>query len=164
MMKRRDVMVFGGCALLLTQPVYAEAKSAMVDAIQVIKSQRRLDLLGGGSVLKSYDVRLGNQPVGAKRFEGDGRTPEGQYIIDRRIPNSSFYLSLGVNYPSRSDLAYARRHGKSPGGNICLHGQPNGHKGVKADDWTIGCVALANDDMEEIYKYVPIGTQIRIFQ
>lgn len=121
-------------------------------------------LLHHGKVLKSYDVDLGRAPAGAKQFEGDGKTPEGTYLIDRRNPKSSFHLSIGISYPNSSDRAFARAAGKKPGGDIFIHGQPNRLKRgtVGKDDWTEGCIAVRNGEMEEIYAMVRNGTPISI--
>ena len=134
-----------------------------VAAIRVLKGKRELNLVNpSGRVLKTYPIRLGQSPDGPKRFEGDNRTPEGTYRIIERNRNSSFHLSLRVDYPSRSDLMAAARLGRPPGGDIMVHGQPNGFKGTIASDWTRGCVALSNENMEDLWKYVPVGCPIFI--
>ena len=140
------------------------AQSAQyVEFIQVLKEKRRMDLIADGKIVKSYKIRLGKQPKGHKRFQGDGRTPEGTYFISGRNPRSAFHLSLRISYPNRSDLAYASRRGKSPGGDIFIHGQPNGFKrGTIAVDWTRGCIAVSNKEMEEIYRLIPNGCPIHI--
>lgn len=160
-MQRRDALILGACAILT--PTFAQAKGARVNAVQVMKSSRRLDLLGDGKILKSYPIALGFTPVGAKRVEGDGKTPEGAYLLNARVPGSDFHLSMQVSYPNRSDLMIARRLGKPAGGNICVHGQPNGVNGMMRGDWTWGCVAMKNDDIEEMFRVVPVGTPIRIY-
>lgn len=113
-------------------------------------------------VLKSYKVELGFEPNGHKQFEGDGRTPEGTYIIDRRNPNSAFHLSLGISYPNEADMAYAHTKGKSPGGDIFIHGRPNEKKRGLGPDWTAGCISVKNREMELIYAMVKDGTPITI--
>ncbi len=118
-------------------------------------------LLHHEKVLKSYRVGLGFAPAGHKRFEGDGRTPEGTYIIDRRNPNSEFHLSIGVSYPNEADRAYASSKGRDPGGDIFIHGRPwKNRKG--GQDWTAGCIAVTNKEVEEIYAMVRDGTPITI--
>lgn len=118
-------------------------------------------LLGQDSrVLKSYDFEMGFAPIGHKQVEGDGKTPEGQYWIDRRNPNSSYHLSLGISYPNAEDVARAEAMGKSPGGEIFIHGTPERYLGVP--DWTVGCVAVTNREIEEIYSMVNVGTPIWI--
>lgn len=131
-----------------------------VTSIVVDKSDRKMWLLSGNAVLKTYDVGLGFAPVGHKQFEGDGRTPEGNYIIDRRNPNSQYHLSIGVSYPNDADRAFAAAQGRSPGGDIFIHGYQNfqGNRG----DWTAGCIAVTNREIETIYAMVRDGTPIQI--
>ena len=129
------------------------------DAILVDKSARRLQLLRSGVVIRTYRVRLGDAPLGHKRQQGDERTPEGDYRISGRNPNSRFHLSLRVSYPDPADRAQARRRGVDPGGDIMIHGAtPPG----RAGDWTDGCIAVTNAEMEEIWRRVPVGTPIHI--
>lgn len=161
-MLRRNFL-FSGAALLAT-PALVHAAPNQISAIQVLKSQRRLDVLSGSRVLKSYDVQLGRVPVGPKRFEGDNRTPEGRYRISARVPQSSFHKSLRISYPNPEDMRYASRYGKPAGGDICVHGQPNGVSRRLKGDWTAGCVALSNRDMSELYGLIPIGVPIRIYE
>jgi murein L,D-transpeptidase YafK len=111
-------------------------------------------------VLKSYDISLGFAPEGHKQFEGDGKTPEGTYYITHRNPKSAFHLSLGVSYPNEADVAFAEAAGKSPGGDIFIHGGPR--KKVSSRDWTAGCVAVTDRQMEVIYSMVKPGTVIHI--
>ncbi len=131
-----------------------------VTGILVVKSERTLHLVSHGRVVKSFAVDLGFAPEGHKQFEGDGRTPEGTYVIDRRNPNSRFHLSLGISYPNARDRAFARAQGKSPGGDIFIHGQ-NG-RGRRGTDWTEGCIAVSDEEMEAIYAMVRDGTPITI--
>ncbi|WP_281856978.1 L,D-transpeptidase family protein [Litoreibacter halocynthiae] len=133
-----------------------------VTKVEIHKGQRLLKVFHGNRVLKTFDVDLGFGALGHKQFEGDGRTPEGRYTIDRRNPNSSFYLSLGISYPNEADRAYARTIGKSPGGDIFIHGQPN-LKGKRGPDWTAGCIAIRNGEMRLLYAMVKNGTVIDIF-
>jgi len=133
-----------------------------VTKLEIYKSQRVLKVFNGDQVLKSYEIDLGFGAVGDKQFEGDGRTPEGRYTIDRRNPNSSFYLSLGISYPNADDRAYARSVGKSPGGDIFIHGQPN-LGGKRGPDWTAGCIAIRNSEIRLLYAMVENGTVINIF-
>jgi murein L,D-transpeptidase YafK len=108
-------------------------------------------------------LQLGPHPVGPKHFEGDGRTPEGHYTIDRGNPRSAYHLSLHISYPDASDRAYAAAAGRAPGGEIFLHGQPNAFGPVRAPgDWTEGCIALTNSEIEEIWQRVGDGTPIDI--
>ena len=133
-----------------------------VTHVTVFKKARRMYLLNGRHVLKSYNISLGFAPVGDKKVEGDGRTPEGRYIIDRRNPNSEFHLSIGINYPNKRDIAEARALGKRPGGDIFIHGRGNPAQAL-IRDWTWGCIAVTNDEIEEIYAMVRNGTPITIF-
>lgn len=130
-----------------------------VTRVQVQKGQRRMFLIHHDRVLKSYEIGLGFAPEGHKQFEGDGRTPEGTYLIDRRNPNSEFHLSVGISYPNAQDLAHARAEGKDPGGDIFIHGRPYKYrKGGR--DWTAGCIAVTDQEIEEVYAMVRNGTPI----
>ncbi|MBN9886058.1 L,D-transpeptidase family protein [Salipiger abyssi] len=132
-----------------------------VTQIVVQKSQRRMFLLHNQEVLKAYDIGLGFAPEGHKQIEGDGRTPEGMYFIDRRNPNSNYHLSIGISYPNPADRAFAETLGKSPGGDIFIHGRPwKDRKGGR--DWTAGCIAVTDREMEDIYAMVRNGTPIVI--
>jgi murein L,D-transpeptidase YafK len=131
-----------------------------VTSVQVHKADRKMYLLHQNSVLKSYDISLGFAPEGHKQFEGDGKTPEGTYYITHRNPKSAFHLSLGVSYPNEADVAFAKAAGKSPGGDIFIHGGPR--KKVSSRDWTAGCVAVTDRQMEVIYSMVKPGTVIHI--
>jgi len=137
------------------RPAFAGAGLEPADELLVVKSERRLYLLRGGSPIKSYRVALGLDPVGHKEHEGDFRTPEGRYRIDGRNPASEFYLSLHVSYPSARDLDTARSHHWQPGGSIMIHGLPNVPKHpaeyYRHSDWTNGCIALSNNDMLEVW-------------
>jgi murein L,D-transpeptidase YafK len=131
-----------------------------VTGIVVNKAARRMYLLSGNTALRAFDVQLGSHPVGHKMMEGDGRTPEGYYMIDRRNPNSDYHLSVGISYPNEQDMARAQAMGVSPGGNIFIHGTP--HAKHRTVDWTAGCIAVTNDEIEEIYAMVREGTPILI--
>jgi len=139
-----------------------------VDFVLVEKAARRLTLFSQGRAVRVYSgVQLGEQPVGAKHFEGDGKTPEGRYTIDYGNPNSAYHLSLHISYPSRADRAFAEARGRSPGGMIMIHGQPNGWAGGKIGarapgDWTDGCIALGNAEIEQLWESVGDGTPIEI--
>ena len=132
-----------------------------VTSVQVHKSARKMYLLHETQVLKVYDVGLGFAPVGHKEFEGDGKTPEGAYVINRRNPNSEYHLSIGISYPNDADRAYAQSIGKEPGGDIFIHGAPN--RKVSPRDWTLGCIAVTDREMEDIYAMVRDGTPIFIY-
>ncbi|MDX2150315.1 MAG: L,D-transpeptidase family protein [Bryobacteraceae bacterium] len=136
------------------------------DRIIVNKQQRELLLLRGGRVIRHYRIALGRTPVGPKEREGDGKTPEGAYIISGRNPRSAFHLSLRISYPSPADRARAARAGVSPGGDIMIHGLPNSqpHLGPEhaRTDWTEGCIAVTNEEIEELWPLVPNQTPIQI--
>ena len=132
-----------------------------VTLIEVHKSTHKMFLMHNATLLRSYAIELGGVPVGQKQFEGDGKTPEGAYFISHRNPNSTYHLSLGISYPNDADRAYAALMNMQPGGDIFIHGQPGWTK-VKGD-WTVGCIALSDKDMEEAYSMVNPGTQINIF-
>lgn len=133
-----------------------------VTRVLVYKQQRKMYLLHGNQVLESYDFGLGFTPQGPKRFQNDGKTPEGHYFIDRRNPNSEFHLSIGLSYPNPVDREFASSQGKSPGGDIFIHGRPwKYRKGGR--DWTAGCIAVTNREIEEIYSMVRTGTPISIY-
>lgn len=137
-----------------------------VTAIVINKGARRMYLLNDSKILRDYDVDLGFAPLGHKQFEGDGKTPEGTYLIDRRNPMSQFHLSLGISYPNAADRAYAAQRGKRPGGEIFIHGQPNNAEGreraARVKDWTAGCIAVSNEEIREIWAMVDNGTVIAL--
>lgn len=136
------------------------------DLIEVFKRDRRMVLKREGRVLKRYRVALGFAPAEHKEREGDGRTPEGDYMIDARNPKSSFHLSLRVSYPDVDDRAHAAELGVSPGGDIYIHGLPNGLRKFRTPhprgDWTTGCVAVTDAEIREIWSLVPTGARIVI--
>ncbi|KGJ06150.1 L,D-transpeptidase catalytic domain [Paracoccus halophilus] len=135
-----------------------------VTQVVVNKGARQLLLYNGETVLKAYRIGLGNEPVGDKQFEGDGKTPEGNFIIDRRNPNSQYHLSVGIDYPQPEDIAAAAAVGRNPGSDIFVHGLgPEGRVLSKQEqDWTAGCIAVTDDEIEEIYAMVKDGTPILI--
>jgi len=138
----------------------------MADRIVVHKAERRLDLMRGYSVLRSYHVALGLNPIGQKQRSGDFRTPEGTYYLSRRNARSDFFLSIQVSYPNNVDLALARRNHRPSGGSIMIHGLPNTMKHppqyYESHDWTDGCIAVTNADMVEIWLLTPDNTPIDI--
>ncbi|HEV2447272.1 MAG TPA: L,D-transpeptidase family protein [Candidatus Sulfopaludibacter sp.] len=132
-----------------------------VTRVVVNKGRREMLLLAGDSVVRRYRIGLGREPVGDKEREGDGRTPEGQYVIDRRNPESAYHLSLHISYPCERDRERARAAGLDPGGDVMIHGLPNGG-GVREGDWTQGCIAVTNAEIEEIWGLVADGTVVEI--
>ncbi len=152
----------GGAGLQAPEPL-AALDLPLVDDLRVEKSARRMTLYAEGRVIGVIEgVQLGSEPVGAKRFQGDGRTPEGRYVIDWANPDSAYHLSLHISYPGDADRAYAASQGRDPGGMIMIHGQPNGHEGRVPGDWTNGCIAVSNEEMEALWEAVPDGTPIEI--
>jgi murein L,D-transpeptidase YafK len=149
---------------LLTPSV--EPALPMAGRVVVSKSERKLQLLRNGEVLRSYRIALGLRPEGHKEFEGDFRTPEGLYHLSRRNPNSEFFLSIQIDYPNDRDVARARKQGVRPGGAIMIHGQPNVPRKPRDYysnvDWTEGCIAVSNSDMVEIWLMTPPDTPIEI--
>ena len=141
----------------------AVANEPKADLVVVEKGKRTLSILSGNRVVKTYSVALGPNPQGHKLQVGDGRTPEGRYTIDYKNEKSAYYLALHISYPNERDVLEARRRGVSPGGDIMLHGLPNGVGAVgQGEDWTRGCIAVNNEEIEEIARMVPNGTPIEI--
>ncbi|MGE5539433.1 MAG: L,D-transpeptidase family protein [Gemmatimonas sp.] len=136
--------------------------AAPVDRIVVFKSAREMQLLRDGWIVKSYRIALGSRPEGHKRWEYDGRTPEGLYTISGRNPRSHYYLALLISYPDEKDRAEAARLGVTPGGDIEIHGMPNPPHRPVTGDWTDGCIAVSNAAMREIWTLVRDGTPIEI--
>lgn len=136
------------------------------DHVVVEKSARTLALMKQGKVIKTYKVSLGREPVGPKEKAGDSRTPEGNYILDWRNPHSKFHLALHISYPKAGEKTRAERGGYAPGGDIMIHGRPRWTGWIRAlykdRDWTDGCIAVSNAEIEEIWKAVPDGTPITI--
>jgi murein L,D-transpeptidase YafK len=133
-----------------------------VTSIVVYKADRKMYLLNGSTVLKDYRIALGGNPIGPKQFEGDMKTPEGGYYIVRRNPNSKYHLSLGISYPTPEQVEYAKSQGKRAGGDIFIHGRAGKNWG-KGSDWTAGCIAVKDGEMEKIYSMVRVGTPIFIY-
>ncbi len=158
------------CCIQFSAYCAESAQSAFLcevaDKLLVEKSKRQLSLFANGKVLKVYKISLGKQPTGAKEREGDNKTPEGYYFIDYHKRDSNYYLALHISYPNENDLERARREGVSPGSAIMIHGIKNGLGWLgdlhQAWDWTGGCIAVTNEEMEELWWAVPDGTPIEI--
>jgi len=147
--------------------VQAAANPSMhADRVLVVKKDRTLQLLNHGKVIKTYKVALGGDPVGPKTRLGDHKTPEGVYVLDSRNAHSLFYKSIHISYPNERERAAARKNGVSPGGDVFVHGLPHGFGYVGAAhrlrDWTDGCIAVTNEEIDEIWSVVPEGTPIEI--
>jgi len=155
------VALFAGLLMQAGCSKFKTYNGPEVTRIVIMKGERRMHLLHGERVLESYDIDLGFAPDGHKQVEGDGRTPEGRYTINRRNPDSAFHLSLGISYPNNADRAYAASIGKSTGGDIFIHGarRPFDRDGP---DWTAGCISVTNKEVEQIYSMVRTGTVIDI--
>jgi len=141
-------------------------RGTKIDRIVIEKSARKLSLFVDDKSLKSYRVALGRNPIGAKQEEGDNKTPEGVYRIDGRNPQSNFHLALHVSYPSDEDKVHAAERGVSAGFDIMIHGIQNGRGWIGAfhrlSDWTAGCVALTDEEIEELWRVTPDGTIVEI--
>ena len=149
------------------QPVSLQSETLpVVDRVLVRKSERRMYLMHGGNIVRSYKVSLGLSPTGQKEREGDFRTPEGSYRLDVRNPHSDYFLSIKVSYPNPEDVKRARARHWDTGGSIMIHGMPNLMKHdpdyYLSHDWTDGCIAVSNSDMVEIWMLVPDEVSIDI--
>jgi L,D-transpeptidase catalytic domain len=158
---RLIMVVAMACGLSACTSKFKTYDGPPVTEVQVHKAERKMYLISGNQVLKSYDVALGQRPEGDKLVEGDARTPEGSYMIDKRNPNSDYHLSIGISYPNEEDRETALALGRRPGGDIFIHGA-NG-KGRNKGDWTWGCIAVTNKEIEDVYAMVRDGTPIHIF-
>ena len=160
--------LLGGCAAFdwFASAPDMRPRSEWADRIVVEKKKRKLELYREQTLIASYDVALGANPTGHKQREGDGKTPEGVYKINARNPDSAFHLSLHISYPNEADRAAAGARGENPGGLIVIHGGSrliDDHTGqLRLADWTEGCVAVTDDEIEEIWSRVPTGTPIEI--
>jgi len=150
-------------ALLVCVVAHAAAQA---DSIVVSKTQRKMELYSDGKVIKTYRIALGPNSVGPKTRQGDHRTPEGTYRIDAKNAHSRYHLALHVSYPDAKDRERARKLGVSPGGDIMIHGLPDQYAFLgplhTKYDWTDGCIAVSNAEIEEIWKLVPVGTEVQI--
>lgn len=140
--------------------------NSKIDYIKVDKSERKLMVYSSGRVVKAYKISLGKNPTGAKQYQGDNRTPEGIYYINAKNAKSIAYKNLGISYPNNKDRSGAKKLGKSAGGDIKIHGMMNGLGFIGClhtfFDWTNGCIALTNSEIDELFKYIKIGTKIEI--
>lgn len=169
-MNRRKILANGTVALLLASLAacgpnkFKSYNGPLVTQVVVNKGARQMFLLSGSTLLRTYRIGLGNDPIGHKQFEGDGRTPEGNYFIDRRNPNSTYHLSIGISYPNPTDVERAALVGKSAGSDIFIHGRGAMGKALVTGnwDWTAGCITVSDREVEEIYAMVRDGTPIQI--
>ncbi|MEO0469786.1 MAG: L,D-transpeptidase family protein [Bacteroidota bacterium] len=155
-----------GLAIYYFRPHQPLDPDKTITSIVVLKSARKMQVFSGDELLKTYTIALGREPVGKKEYEGDKKTPEGIYTIDDKNPNSGYHRNLGVSYPQAEDRKHAESLGKSPGGLIKIHGLRNGMGAIgrfhRWQDWTMGCIAVTNEEVEELFELVPIGTPIDI--
>jgi len=162
--------VVGALLLFLCLPSLGKENNAspsvQADRIVIMKAARTLTLMKNGKTLKTYKVSLGTVPIGPKQQQGDHKTPEGVYFVDEKVPNSRFHIALHLSYPSAADRERARKLGVSPGGNIEIHGLGKEFAWVgsmqRMVDWTDGCIAVTDDEIEEIYAQVSVGTPVEI--
>lgn len=144
----------------------AQSAPVHADRVLVLKKEHKLELLSRGKVIKTFKVALGGDPVGPKARQGDHKTPEGIYVLDSRNAHSRFYKAIHISYPNARDRAVARQKAFAPGGDVFVHGLPNGYGVVGAahrvKDWTDGCIAVTDAEMDEIWSAVPDGTLIEI--
>lgn len=160
-LSRRGLFAFLALTPIAACSRFIDYDGPQVTRVVVHKNDRLMFLMHGSQVLEQYEIELGFAPEGHKLEEGDGRTPEGEYIIDRRNPDSNFYLSIGISYPNAADIAQARARGVSPGGDIFIHGTTRPFR--RLEDWTVGCIAVSNREMRQIYAMVGNGTPISIY-
>jgi len=165
-MRACGTILLAALALAFAADARAGRPLPTVDAIEVFKARHEMVLLRDGKPIKTYKVSLGTRPVGPKQTQGDHRTPEGRYVIDRHNYTSKFHLSLHVSYPGAEDRKQAAARHVSPGGDIMIHGLPNGMGALGrlflGIDWTDGCIAVSDEEIEEIARAVPDGTPILI--
>jgi murein L,D-transpeptidase YafK len=172
-MFRKSALFIGSVvAVVMGGAIWANAElsplpvGTKADLLVVNKSQQQLLAYSHGQLLRSYRISLGREPIGTKIRQGDGKTPEGNYVIDGHNPGSAFHRALHVSYPSAADVSRAKAGGYDPGGEIMVHGIHNGlgwiGKAQRLVNWTTGCIALTNPEIEELYRIVPDGTKIQI--
>ena len=155
-----------GLLVFYIKPFIPFDMTQKVDKILIVKHKRKLYLLSEDKVVITYRISLGHQPKGHKEYEGDMHTPEGIYIINDKNPNSKFHKNLGISYPNKEDREHAKEIGKSPGGQIKIHGFKKGYGWLGRFhllcNWTHGCIAVTNHEIDEIYDMVEVGTTIEI--
>lgn len=160
------LITFAGITIYYFYPDSKLPEGAVIEKLVVYKSKRKMLAYSGNELLKTYMVSLGKNPIGHKQFEGDCKTPEGIYSINDRNPNSAYYKNLGVSYPNEADKEYAQKQGKSPGGLIKIHGLRNNRgyigKFHRFKDWTAGCIAVTNEEMDELFTCVKQDAVIEI--
>ena len=173
-MRRRGVLAAIACLLVVIAAFFAlrgaavekPAPAQKADSILILKKDHVLELLAGGKVIRTYKVALGRGGLAPKEREGDARTPEGHYVIDARNADSHYHRALHISYPDDADRRRAAKLGVAPGGAIMIHGLPNGFGNLGAAhrlyDWTLGCIAVTDEEIDEIWNMVPVGTPVEI--
>jgi murein L,D-transpeptidase YafK len=160
------ILIIAGLMVYYLIPSGRIPQGVWIDRIVVHKSEHRLDAYSHNQLVVSYRIAIGKKESGAKQYEGDLRTPEGLYTINDRNPNSLYHKNLGISYPNAHDAAVAKELNKPPGGDIKIHGLKNGRgyigKFHRWTDWTNGCIALTNAEVDELYEHTPLGTPIEI--
>jgi murein L,D-transpeptidase YafK len=160
------VFLFATSLFGRARPDVTGAGTERVDSILILKKQHVMELLAGGKVIRTYKVALGQGGLAPKEREGDGRTPEGLYMIDAKYEHSAYHKALHVSYPTSEDRRRAAKLRVSPGGAIMIHGLPNGEGWIggahRLHDWTWGCIAVTDQEIDEIWKLVPVGTPVEI--
>lgn len=162
------ILIFTALTLFTLLYANSNTKHNRIYATKVVidKSDRRIYLYNGNRVIATYHIALGSNPIGAKHIQGDKKTPEGNYTLDYKKSDSSYYKAIHISYPSKKDIEYAKSIGKNPGGLIMIHGQPNGWGWLspilQRFNWTSGCIAVSNEDMDKIWSMIKLGTPIEI--
>lgn len=160
------LLIVAGIVIYLFYPTQQLPKGTRIDSIIVYKGNRKMQVFSEGNLIKTYVISLGKNPIGPKQFEGDCKTPEGIYTINARNPNSGYHKNLGVSYPNETDLENAQKLGKSAGGDIKIHGLPNGKGFIsrfhRFKDWTAGCIAVTDSEIDELYEAVVQNATIEI--
>ena len=163
---RKQLRILCLSLVLLVPSVMQASEFPVADEVIIDKSDRKLHLLNNGEIFRTFEIALGISPTGDKKKEGDFKTPEGNYLLDIRNPNSDYFLSIHVSYPSTADRREANQDGVAPGGAIMIHGQPNlpSHSETyyRTQDWTNGCIALSNSDMIDIWLMTGDNTPVEI--
>jgi murein L,D-transpeptidase YafK len=158
--------IFLGFTVYYFYPENNLPSNIQIDKLVVYKSKRQMLAYSNGQLLKTYKISLGKQPIGDKQFEGDKKTPEGFYLINDKNAHSGYHKNLGISYPNKDDIYNAKQLGKSTGGDVKIHGLKNNqgfiNKFHRWFDWTLGCIALTNEEIDELYQSVKIGTPIEI--
>ncbi len=162
------ILAIAGLLIYYLIPSDKIQDGVVIDRIVVYKAAHRLEAYSGDKLIVIYKIAIGKNPLGAKEYEGDQRTPEGRYTINDRNPNSGYHRNLGISYPNRQDIENARRSGKPPGGDVKIHSLKNGHgyigKFHRLRDWTNGCIAVTDQEMDELYAHTALGATIEILK